>query len=56
MENNGGTGALETFADIVKDALAGLFSESCGISDVLKTILKREPDTKLDQPVVNLNY
>lgn len=32
------TGALETFADIVKDALPGLFPEAGGISDVLKTI------------------
>jgi hypothetical protein len=32
------TGALETFADIVKDALPGLFPEAGGISDVLKTL------------------
>ncbi|MHC8350515.1 C1 family peptidase [Pseudomonas sp. RT4P38] len=32
------TGVLETFADIVQDALPGLFPEAGGISDVLKTI------------------
>ncbi|WP_236713281.1 C1 family peptidase [Pseudomonas sp. Root329] len=32
------TGALETFADIVKDALPGLFPEAGGISDMLKTL------------------
>lgn len=32
------TGALETFADIVQDALPGLFPGAGGISDVLKAI------------------
>ncbi|MGF6513961.1 pimeloyl-ACP methyl ester carboxylesterase [Pseudomonas sp. BT76 TE3572] len=32
------TGALETFADIVQDALPGLFPGAGGISDVLKTL------------------
>ncbi|MHC8320724.1 C1 family peptidase [Pseudomonas sp. GB2N2] len=30
------TGALETFADIIEDALPGLFPEARGLSDVLK--------------------
>lgn len=32
------TGALETFADIVRDTLPGLFPEAGGISDVLKNL------------------